>query len=73
MKSNRPRLSLRLALGVAGLAASLLLASQAFADFSPSDWRYFKPVSLPAELRREGLVEVAPIGITLRHLRLRHA
>ena len=60
MKSNRPRLSLRLALGVAGLAASLLFASQAFADFSPTGWRYFKPVSLPAELRREGLVEVAP-------------
>ena len=60
MKSNRPRLSLRLALGVAGLAASLLFASQAFADFSPTLWRYFKPVDLPAELRREGLVEVAP-------------
>ncbi len=44
----------------AGLAALIVAAPQAFADFSLTDWRYVKPVSLPAELRREGLVEVAP-------------
>ena len=60
MRSSRLRLSPKLVLVAAGLAALIVAAPQAFADFSLTDWRYVKPVSLPAELRREGLVEVAP-------------
>ena len=62
MKSSRPRSSLRIAatLAATGLAASLLVVSQAFADFSLTDWRYVKPVILPPGLQDEGLVEVFP-------------
>jgi hypothetical protein len=42
------------------LALLALASSGAAADFSQSDWRYVKAISLPAELREEGLVEIAP-------------
>ena len=54
------RLSLKLILALAGLAISLLLASAAFADFSQTEWRYLKPISLPPEVRKVGLVELLP-------------
>ncbi|MCH8205888.1 MAG: DUF3999 family protein [Chloroflexi bacterium] len=60
MKSSRLRLSLKLTLTVAGLATSILVVSQAFADFSLTEWRYVKPINLPSALREEGLVELLP-------------
>ena len=60
MKNRRLRLSLRLAQAVAGLVVLIVMASQAFADFSQSDWRYVKPIFLPAALRNGDLVDLFP-------------
>ena len=58
--TSRLRSSPRLTLMVAGAAISILVASQAFADFSLTDWRYVKPIIFPADLSQEGLVELTP-------------
>ena len=53
-------LSFRLGLAVAGLAISVLVASQVFADFSLSDWRHVKPIVLPTDLGQKSLIELSP-------------
>lgn len=47
---------------VAVVSALALGAAVALADFSPSEWRFVKPITLPAELRGPGLVEVVLDG-----------
>ena len=47
---------------VAVVSALALGATVALADFSPSEWRFVKPITLPAELRGPGLVEVVLDG-----------
>lgn len=42
------------------LVLLLLASSSAAADFSRSDWRYVKDITLPSELQPDGLVELAP-------------
>ena len=53
----RPRFK-AMAVMVAAISASALGITVALANFSPSEWRFVKPITLPAELRGAGLVEV---------------
>ena len=59
--ANRPRsrVQLWLAAGLSAVLASLavLLVS---ADFSGEEWRFFKPIVLPAGHDQEFLVEIVP-------------
>ena len=43
---------------IAAIGALALGITGALADFSPSEWRFVKPITLPAGLRGAGLVEV---------------
>ena len=45
---------------MAGAAILVLVTSRVFADFSLVDWRYVKPIILPADFSGEGLVEFTP-------------
>ena len=47
-------------LAAVSLGATILVASQVFADFSLTDWRYVKPIRLPSNLSEEGLIELHP-------------
>ena len=59
--ANRPKSRLQL-LVAAGLAAALasLVVLPVWADFSGQEWRFFKPIVVPAGHDQESLVEVLP-------------
>jgi len=50
----------KLAILLGVIACSALPAARALADFSMADWHYVKSMALPADLREEELVGVAP-------------